>query len=211
MSAPGSCRVKVCGITRLEDAIAAVEAGADFLGFIFAPSPRRIEPEDAARIIVELPPGPELVGVFVDESPGRMLEVAGIAGLTMLQLHGSEPPEVADSLRLPVIKAVRLRELEAGLEQARAYSSPYLLAEPLVPGKAGGAGVRLDFGLGRAVVEGLPERRVLLAGGLGAHNVREAVEAVRPWGVDASSALETAPGRKDPELIRRYVEAAKGR
>lgn len=203
--------VKVCGITRLEDALCAVEAGADLLGFIFAPSPRRIEPEAAARIIAGLPAGVERVGVFVDESAERIREIARIAGLTVAQLHGKEPPEMDHTLGIPVLRAVRVSGTDAGaaLDAARIYSAARLLVEPAVAGKAGGSGSAMDWGIARAIVAGLADKRVFLAGGLGPHNVREAIEAVRPFGVDASSKLEAGPGRKNPDLVRRFVEAVR--
>jgi phosphoribosylanthranilate isomerase len=203
--------VKVCGITRLEDALCAVEAGADLIGFIFAPSPRRIDAESAARIIAALPSGVERVGVFVDESAERIREIARIAGLTMVQLHGKEPPEMDHTLGIPVLRAVRVSgtDAAAALPAARAFPSPRLLIEPAVAGKAGGSGTAMEWALARAVVAGLPEKRVFLAGGLGPHNVREAIEAVRPFGVDASSRLEQGPGRKSADLVRRFVEAVR--
>ena len=206
---PWRVRVKVCGITRLEDALVAVEAGADLLGFVFAPSPRRIDPESAARIVEGLPPGPERVGVFVDETEERIREIAGIAGLTMIQLHGLESPEMDGSLGVPVIRTIRVRDLSTAIEEARARRAPYLLVEPAVAGQSGGTGRRMDLSQARELLEALPGRKVFRAGGLGPDNVREAIEAVRPWGVDASSRLEEAPGRKSPELIRRFLEAVR--
>lgn len=203
-------RVKVCGITRLEDALAAVEAGADLLGFVFAPSRRHIEPDEAARIDRELPGGIERVGVFVNESADRIHEIARTVGLTMIQLHGSEPAEMDTALDLPVLRAIRVSDPAAALARARACTACALLIEPLVKGRAGGTGTAIDLGIARDMVLGLEGRRVFLAGGLGPENVAEAISVVHPYGVDASSGLETEPGRKSAELIRRFVETARG-
>jgi phosphoribosylanthranilate isomerase len=201
--------VKICGITSLEDGLAAVRAGADLIGFVFAPSPRRIEPDAAAAISAALPPGVGRVGVFVYEKPERIRTIALIAGLTVVQLYCSEPPETDELVGLPVLWAIRMRDLEPALTLARSVPGWDLLIEPLVPGRAGGTGTVLELALARRFVDALPERRVFLAGGLGPDNVREAIASVRPYGVDASSRLEASPGRKDPELVRRFVAAAR--
>jgi phosphoribosylanthranilate isomerase len=225
-------RVKVCGLTRAEDAIAALAARADYLGLIFAPeSPRRLDPAAAAALVRALPrgrgparwrrPGADLVGVFVNERPERVNAIAAQVGLTMVQLHGEETPEACAAIALPVIKALRLgraagEPLEAALERALAaaapFACPFLLIESYVEGQRGGTGRTADWQLAAALVARLPGRRLFLAGGLGPSNVAQAVAAVRPFAVDASSGLETAPGTpgiKDHQLIRRYVEAAK--
>ena len=204
-----STRVKICGITNLEDALVSLEAGADLLGFVFAPSSRRIEPEEAARIGSRLPAGIARVGVFVNETQARMREIARMAGLTMIQLHGDEPPEMEESLGMEVLRAIRVRDLASALGRARLGSATALLIEPAVPSSSGGTGTTMDWGIARDFVAAVPERRVFLAGGLGPDNVREAIAAVHPYGVDASSRLEQSPGRKSPELIRRFVEAAR--
>ena len=206
-----SVRVKICGITTIEDALVAAEAGADLVGFVFAPSPRRISPEAAARIAAALPAGMERVGVFVNEEPGRIQEIARIAGLTMIQLHGEEPPEMEENLSLPVLKALRVGGggADEALARARRVRTSLLLLEPAVPGKPGGTGTSMDWELARTLVHGLPEKRVFLAGGLGPDNVRLAIDTVHPYGVDASSRLETSPGRKSAELVRGFLEAVR--
>jgi len=203
-------RVKVCGLTRLEDALAALEAGADYLGFIFAPSPRRITPSAAARLIRGLPAGAgERVGVFVDETPERIAAIASEAGLTMVQLAGDEPPDFHARLAMPAIKVVRPRRgepLETTLRRAAAFT--FIMIEPYVDGLRGGTGRTADWDVAHEAVE-LAPARVVLAGGLTADNVGDAIRRVRPFAVDASSGLESFPGIKDPERIRRFVEAAK--
>jgi phosphoribosylanthranilate isomerase len=199
-------QVKVCGITRLEDALAAVAAGANLLGFIFAPSPRRIEPAAAARIRERLPDGVERVGVFVNERPERIREIARLADLTWVQLNGSEPVTMETELDLPVLRALRVSDPDVTLLEAQGRPTTHILLEPAVAGKAGGTGVSLDPGVAAALVAALPGKRVFLAGGLGPENVRGLVEAARPYGVDASSRLEVSPGIKDPVLVRQFLE-----
>lgn len=203
-------RVKICGLTRLEDALAALEAGADYLGFVFAPSPRRIEPAAAARIIAALPAGSaERVGVFVNETADRINAIAAEVGLTMVQLAGDEPPGIHARLALPAIKALRLRRgerPEAMTGPAEAFA--YLMIEPYVEGRYGGTGRTADWEAAAAVAGRLPGR-VFLAGGLTPENVANAIARVRPFAVDASSRLESSPGIKDPQRIRKFVEAVR--
>ena len=204
--------VKVCGLTRSEDALTAVEAGADLLGFIFAPSPRRVEPAVVAEMRARLPEQTVRVGVFVNEEPAAMLSIARACGLTAVQLHGDEPVETEKVLEgegLTVIKAIRVADVEQALRDAEARHTRYLLIEPRVVGRAGGTGKSLDALTAARLVAALQGRRVLLAGGLGPDNVADLVRAARPWGVDASSRLEGSPGRKDPVLVKRFVEAAR--
>ncbi len=203
-------RVKVCGLARLEDALTALEAGADYLGFIFAPSPRRVEPEAAARIIRSLPAGgAERVGVFVDETPERIAAIVSEVGLTMVQLAGDEPPDYHARLAVPAIKVVRPRRgepLEKTLRGVAAFT--FIMIEPYVDGLRGGTGRTADWDLAREAVEMAPGR-VFLAGGLTPDNVSDAIRRVRPFAVDASSGLESFPGVKDPARIRRFVEAVR--
>jgi len=204
-------RVKICGITNAEDARAAAAAGADALGFIFfRGSPRFIEPEAAGRIIATLPPLMVKVGVFVDESAEGIAEAARRAGLDAVQLHGSEGPEFCAglaSLGKPVIKARRVKDRGslAGLER---YGVSALLLDSYVAGQLGGTGERFNWDLAvEAKVGGKP---VILAGGLTAENVAEAVARAAPYGVDVSSGVEAAPGRKDHGKVREFIARAKG-
>ena len=211
--------MKICGITRPGWACAAAEAGADFVGLVFAQSPRRVTLEQAAAVVRALPRRVEPVGVFVDEPPEAVLGIAEHVGLRAVQLHGDEPPEMlADLEGLKVIKVFRVGG-EADVEAARAWREAaerlgakpyaYLVDARVEGGPKGGTGRPADWDLAaRLALEGLEP--LILSGGLGPENVAEAVRKVRPWGVDGSSRLESAPGRKDPDKIRAFVEAARG-
>jgi phosphoribosylanthranilate isomerase len=198
-------RVKICGITNLEDALAAVEAGADALGFVFAESPRRVLLTAARGIVVELPPYVTPVGVFVDASIDELRRVVAEVGLGAVQLHGAESPEVVAALApTPCIKAFRVRSRE-DLRALGRYRVQGYLVDAFVPGRSGGTGVRLDWGL----LEGFEAPGpLILSGGLTPENVAEAVRRVRPYAVDVSSGVEAEPGRKDHTLVRRFIEAA---
>ena len=190
--------IKICGITALEDALAACDAGADALGFNFWPrSPRYIEPERAAQIIERIPGNVLAVGVFVDEEAERIEATAAAAGIEVAQLHGA-----CGVPRLRWWKA-----LEAGPEARREmeqFEAEAFLLDTPAGAQRGGTGRAFDWTLAC----GLPGR-IVLAGGLGPDNVREAIRAARPWGVDACSRLESAPGRKDPEKVRAFVRAVR--
>jgi len=211
-------RVKICGITRPEWARAAAEAGADAIGLVFAESPRRLTVDGAVRIVQALPPWVSPVGVFVDESPATIRQVAAEAGLAAVQLHGDEPPEALAELgRLKVVKAVRIASAD-DLEAARRWRreaerlgrtpEAYLVDARVAGGPRGGTGRQADWTLAaRMIAEGFWP--LILAGGLAPDNVAAAIAAVRPWGVDGSSGLETEPGVKSPEKITEFVEAVR--
>jgi phosphoribosylanthranilate isomerase len=188
--------VKICGITNLDDALAAADGGATALGFNFySGSPRYITPESAAAIIERLPAGVWNVGVFVNES--RVLEIARIARLDVVQLHGDEPPSaIPTSVR--AWKAFRVTESFA-ISALEAYPTEAVLLD----GPAPGTGQGFDWTL--AASSG---QKIILAGGLDDRNVKSAIEAVRPWGVDACSRLEISPGRKDHAKLSRFLKAA---
>ena len=201
--------VKICGITNLDDALSAVEAGADALGFNFyRRSPRYVAPEEARRIVAELPHELMKVGVFVNGGgPEEVARVADEVGLTAVQLHGDEPPEYCRALggRF-VIKALRAGsgfEPESVLE----YEADAILLDAFSDHERGGTGLVVDWDVARRVRELVP--RLFLAGGLGPENVADAVGAVGPYAVDACSRLESAPGRKDPARVRAFVAAAR--
>jgi phosphoribosylanthranilate isomerase len=199
-------RVKVCGITNLEDALAAIEAGAEMLGFNFyARSPRCVSAEAARRVVERLPEGVECVGVFVNEAtPEEVVRVACEARVGAVQLHGDETPEFCRALRgLKTIKALRVGP-DFDVEDAAAYPTDAVLLDAYVAGEWGGTGHTFDWALARRTREAVP--RLFLAGGLRPDNVAEAVAAVRPYAVDVCSGVETSPGRKSPRLIRRFVE-----
>jgi phosphoribosylanthranilate isomerase len=199
-------RVKICGITRLEDALAAVGAGADALGFNFWPGSRRyLAPAVAREIIRALPPFVTTVGVFVDPSRDEAVAAAAISGVQVLQLHGDEPPELCAHLALPVLKGIRVSGPSALALLGRYVGVAGFLLDAATPGY-GGSGQTFDWSL----VAGAAERvTVVLAGGLTPANVAEAVRAVRPYAVDVASGVESAPGVKDPELMSRFIRAAK--
>ena len=199
-------RVKVCGNTALETAMVAVEEGADMLGFIMVPgTPRSISVRHARKIVRELPAHVDTVGVFVDQAIGEVEQVAATVGFTVVQLHGEETWEDAASLPYPLVKAVRLDSAAA----AAAVNWPpgeTLLADAHASGMLGGTGRTFPW----EWVEDLALRyRLILSGGLAADNVGAGIHALRPWGVDASSRLESSPGVKDPDRIRAYVRAAR--
>jgi phosphoribosylanthranilate isomerase len=203
-------KVKICGITNLEDALAAAEAGADMLGFNFyRRSPRYIAPQAARRIVEQLPAGVLSVGVFVnEEGPGEVLRLASEAGVGAAQLHGAETPEFCAALGgLMTIKALRVGE-DFEVESVNAYPAAAVLLDAHVRGAWGGTGRTFDWGLARRARRLVP--RLILAGGLTPENVAEAVRAVGPFAVDACSGVEVAPGRKGAALIRRFVAAARG-
>ena len=201
--------MKVCGITSPADGVAAAEAGADAIGLVFWPrSPRAVTAEQARKIAEALPPFVVRVGVFVDASRDEMARAADAAGLDLLQLHGEEPPEVFVDLPRRALKAVRVGEGFAPEDALRFEGrAAGLLLDTGGPGARGGTGRAFDWSLARGVRE--RARFLLLAGGLSPENVGAAVEAVRPDGVDASSRLETTPGRKDHARVRAFVEAVR--
>jgi len=199
--------VKVCGITRLEDGLAAAARGAWAIGFVFwPPSPRSIDPERAGGIARAMPPGIIRAGVFVDASEAEILSVAERAGLDAVQLHGSEPPELvrACARRLPlVMKALRVGP-GFRAEEADPYEDALLLLDAKSERAPGGTGEVFEWSLAAAFARG---RRVVLAGGLRPSNVRDAIAAVRPFAVDVSSGVESAPGVKDPEALEAFFRA----
>ncbi|MGI9050937.1 MAG: phosphoribosylanthranilate isomerase [Rubrobacteraceae bacterium] len=201
--------IKVCGITNPEDARLAASAGADAIGLIFAESPRRVSVDEASRIAADLPDGVLKVGVFVNSEPEEVLRVARKAGLDYAQLHGDEGPEDVTDLRtggLKIIKAVRVRDA-GSLEAMEEYEADLYLLDAYSEKARGGTGERFDW----AVTKSLRGHgNIVVSGGLTPENVREAIEFFEPYGVDASSSLEEAPGKKNGERVRRFISAAKG-
>ena len=202
-------KVKICGITNLEDALFAVEAGADALGFNFyPPSPRYIAPEDARRIIDEMPSTTFCVGVFVnEESPAAVARLAGMSGVGAVQLHGDESPEFCAALKKQrVIKALRVGK-DFVPEHAARYPVESILLDAFCASERGGTGETFDWALARKTREAVAQ--LYLAGGLTPENVADAIRLVRPWGVDVCSGVEAAPGRKDAVKLRAFIAAAK--
>ena len=202
-------RVKVCGLTSVEDARAAAEAGADAVGLVFWPgSPRAVSLPVARAIAAALPPFVARVGVFVDAAADEMGRLADEVGLDVLQLHGQEPLEVLARLPRRVLKAVHV-ESEAQLERALAWAErgAGLLVDAAGVARPGGTGRACDWDWARRLRERAPF--VALAGGLTPENVGEAVVRVAPHALDVSSGVESAPGRKDPARMRAFVAAAR--
>jgi len=202
-----SVRIKICGITRLEDALAAVEAGVDALGFMFVEaSPRCITPEQAAGILRELPPFVARVGVFVNPSADKVRAVIAETGIDTLQFHGEETPAFCRQFGLRAIKAFRVSDAES-LNPLADFRSETWLLDSFVAGKHGGTGAVFNWDLAaQAVKRG---GRVILAGGLTPDNATEAVRQVRPYALDVSSGVEFAPGRKDAAKVRAFIAAAR--
>lgn len=200
-------RVKICGITRSEDLLAACQSGADALGFVFyAKSPRNVGPAQAAGLVRGMPPFVQSVGLFVNADPVFVREVLASVPLDLLQFHGDETPDYCGQFGRPYLKAVRVKpgvdlvKYAADFTGARA-----LLLDAYVPGVPGGTGERFDWSL---IPPGLASG-IVLSGGLNPDNVGEAVEAVRPWAVDVSSGVEAAPGIKDVAKIAAFITRAK--
>lgn len=201
-------KVKICGITNVEDAIAAAEAGADALGFIFAKEGKKrnrfVTPEQAQYIIERLPPFVTTVGVCVDAPFTEVIHYLSFVDL--IQFHGNESPDEVGQMRHLAIKAFRAGG-DFALEDMTAYHARAYLLDAYVPGEAGGTGQRADWDVARkAVAMGKP---IILAGGLTPENIAEAVKTVRPYAVDVSGGVEAEPGKKDHERIRAFIHAAK--
>ncbi len=205
-------RVKICGLRQVEHALAAAEAGANLIGFIFADARRRVTPEDARRMVDAVRAAhrtsPAAVGIFVNSPAADVNRVARVAGLDYVQLSGDEPPGFEAELELPALRVLRvLREAtaEAVLERARRYRAARFTLDAGHTQAYGGTGETLDWQLAAAVASSLP---VILAGGLTPENVSQAIRVVRPWGVDVSSGVET-DGVKDVAKIKAFVREAR--
>lgn len=209
-------KVKICGLTRLEDARQAIEAGADMIGFNFYPRSRRyIEPANCAGIVKDLGldrSEVQLVGVFVNSPAAEVDRALKECGLDLAQLHGDESTATLQALGGRAFKAIRPTSLVEAEQSVRSYrpgspaGGPALLVDAYRPDRYGGTGERADWRLARAVAATAP---ILLAGGLAPENVAEAMSQVLPWGVDVASGVESAPGRKDRRKMRMFVEAVR--
>jgi len=195
--------VKICGITRGEDAACAVECGATALGFVFWPeSPRRIDPPRARAIIEKLPPFVTPVGVFVNQTNDYINGVVDLVGLGVIQLHGDETAATVGELTRPVLKAIGLARASDALDQWPPQTM--LLLDAHDPRRRGGTGRTIDWTRASAIAA---RRPIVLAGGLTADNVRDAIAKVRPFGIDVSSGVESAPGIKDARKLKALFDA----
>jgi phosphoribosylanthranilate isomerase len=201
-------RVKICGITNLDDAGLATALGAHALGFIFyTKSPRAVTPEQAEHIIRQLPPFVATVGVFVDEDAVTVRDIASRVGLDWIQLHGSESPDYCRSLGQRVIKGFRVKDEESFAQMPDyAGAAQALLLDTYKPGTPGGTGETFDWELALRARQYGP---IILAGGLNPDNVPEAIKIAQPAAVDVASGVEAAPGKKDPEKLQAFIEAVR--
>ncbi len=201
--------VKICGITRLEDAVSAARFGADAVGFVFADSPRRLTPDAAREISRKMPDGPARVGVFVDSPLEEVRRIARHVRLDILQLHGSEDYEYCAALGGGAIKALRVNgtpDIARATRYAQKGACAAILLDGFDPSRHGGTGRTFDWKRVK-LLEGRP--RLILAGGLEPDNVADAVKTARPYGVDVSSGVESSPGIKDPVRMYRFIEKAR--
>ncbi|MBH3451241.1 phosphoribosylanthranilate isomerase [Pseudomonas putida] len=200
-------RSKICGITRIEDALAAAEAGADAIGFVFyAKSPRAVDVRQARAIIAELPPFVTTVGLFVNASRCELNEILEVVALDLLQFHGDETPQDCEGYHRPWIKALRVRpsdDLEAACQLYAGARG--ILLDTYVAGVPGGTGEAFDWSLVPAHLS----KPIILAGGLSADNVGQAIAQVRPYAVDVSGGVEQAKGIKDAAKIEAFMQAVK--
>jgi len=199
-------KVKICGITSLDDALTAIHAGADALGFVFcSSSPRRILPVEAGAIIGQLPPFVQTVGLFVDEEPATVNAIADQCGIDIVQLHGDESPDYCAAIRRRIIKAFRIKD-RSSLDPAKDYRVAACLLDAWSPAAHGGTGRTFNWDIAASAA---PTMRIVLAGGLTPDNVAEAIRQVRPYAVDVSSGVEAAPGIKDALLVHRFIQSAR--
>ena len=197
-------RVKICGITRLEDALVAVDLGVDALGLVFyAPSPRNVTIATAADVARQIPAFVSVVGLFVNAEPSFVEEVIANVGLSLLQFHGDETPEDCERFGLPYIKAIRVKADTNLVQYARDFTSAKaLLLDTYTEGVAGGTGQMFDWNL---IPSALP-KPVILAGGLQANNVAQAIRQVKPYAVDVSGGVEATKGIKDAQKIAAFMQ-----
>ena len=210
-------KVKICGITNLDDAIVAAEAGADFLGFILYPPSKRACDVKAAQCIVShlrsLPNCPTLVGVFVNEPLAFVRNTMTVCDFDMVQLHGEESAEYLHAFEEEAYKAIRPRTMQEAIEQTAIYTVPELPSRPTIlidayhPNLYGGTGETSDWEMARQIQTSSPQ--LMLAGGLTIDNVAQAVREVQPWCVDVASGVEASPGIKNHAAVRAFIQQAK--
>lgn len=198
-------KIKVCGLTRVEDVKAAIDAGADVLGFVFTASPRRISADTAIRLLACVPEGILRVGLFLDQDKSEINHVVSSVPLDVLQFHGSESETECSTYGLPWLKAVAMENAESAKRAESAYPGAMgLLLDSHKTGNRGGSGKIFDWSLSTQI-----SKPVWLAGGLHADNVAQAIRAVRPYAVDVSSGVEAAPGIKDANRMSAFIKAVK--
>ncbi len=198
-------KIKVCGITNIEDALAAVEMGADALGFVLAPSPRRVSPEDLKRLINSLPPFISKIGVFVDSPLDEVKRIMAECGLDLVQLHGSESAEYCQTLFPRAIKAFQVKDAGV-LKQLPSYQVSAYLLDGYHSKLKGGSGQSFDWEIARQAGN---LGRIILSGGLTPENVARAIAISRPYGVDVASGVEASPGKKDHHKLAAFIHAVK--
>ena len=198
-------KIKICGITALDDALHAIDCGADALGFVFYEgSPRVITAEKAQAIIAELPPFVTVVGLFVNAKPDIVQAIADNCGLDLIQYHGDESPETVRLAPRRAIRALRVRESDT-FDEINRYPASGLLLDAWVAGAFGGTGVLCNWAIAAEIAKNRP---VILAGGLTPENVATAIQTVRPYGVDVSSGVEISPGKKDHVKVAAFIRNA---
>jgi len=201
-------KIKVCGLTDASEAKAVAEAGANAIGLVFAKSPRQIDPDRAREIVQNLPPMVQTVGVFVNEFSEKIRQIVDYCGLDLVQLHGEETPEVCEDLAPRAIKAWRIRtnaDIQALLPYQEVVKA--FLLDAWSPSAHGGTGETFDWSIAIEAKKVL-SRPIILAGGLKPENVAQAVKQVRPWGVDVSSGVENAPGKKNIDMVADFIRRA---
>jgi phosphoribosylanthranilate isomerase len=216
--------IKICGNTSLEDALVAAEAGADAVGFVFAPSPRRVTASEVAAIVPQLPATVEKIGVFVDASLDEISATVRACGLTGVQLHFDAPPELPELLKERLgqeLRILRVVHFDAETtEQATDQLAPdsrigphidAILVDSRTATAVGGTGVVFDWSLAATLLfrNGETRKHLIAAGGLNPENVAEAIATLQPWGVDVVSGVEAKPGRKDPAKVREFIARAR--
>jgi phosphoribosylanthranilate isomerase len=200
--------IKICGITKLEDAENAIFFGADALGFVFAESPRKVDPKKAKEILASIKGKVLSVGVFLNESARRVEETAEYCGLDVVQLHGDEAPSYCANIKVDsIIKAFRIKDT-ASLKAIKGYDNVFAyLLDTFSKDRYGGTGRAFDWDIAvKAKSLGKP---IILSGGLNSGNIGEAIKVVRPYGVDISSSIESKPGKKDAGLMKHIIEEIK--
>lgn len=199
-------KVKICGITNLNDAKVAVDLGADAIGFVFAESPRKIKKEKAGLITRKLPPFITFVGLFVNETPENIEEICNFCGIDAVQLHGNERPNILNKLRhRKTIKAFRIKT-ERDIVPISKYKANAVLLDGYAKDKMGGSGISFNWEIVKKVKT---SSAIIIAGGLTPLNVSNAIKIARPYGVDVSSGVESRTGKKDKTLIRKFIDNAK--